>query len=91
MYTNDPGFYDFDPRSKETKTWYSLFSIRTYPWDTGTEEGDTYSFNTSATYPLKYFEQLTIDTIPDSTYVFRNHSETKVRSVSFWECRMRMP
>ena len=83
------GFYNFDPRSMDTKTWYDLFSIGTYPWDAGTEEGDTYSTNNTATYPTEYIEQLTIDTIPESTYVFRNPSGKKVRSVARWVCRMR--
>merc|ERR1712013_168125 len=37
------GFYDFDAINPMTDTWFREFTIETYPFDAGTEEGDTYA------------------------------------------------
>jgi Spondin_N len=84
------GFYDFDARNAATQTWFKSFTITTYPWDAGTEQGSTYSPDNMATSPKASIKQLTAATVP-STGVFLNTTTSMmgsktVKPVATWTC-----
>ena len=75
------GFYNVDMKSPFTSTWLRSISITVYPWDAGTETGDTYSLGNPPEMPHVAISQLTIDTIPNTTNVFLDPTETTVLPV----------
>jgi hypothetical protein len=84
------GFYNFDARNAATRTWLKSFTITTYPWDAGTEQGSRYSPDNSAQSPKAPIKQLTVDTVP-STGVFLNTTTMMmgpktVKPVATWMC-----
>jgi len=84
------GFYDFDAINDDTQTWYREFSVVTYPFDAGTEEGDTYGVNNVATNPLEPILRFGVNTVP-TTGVFLNDSEDDVLPVATWTCTLEQP
>jgi Spondin_N len=80
------GFYDFDARDTSTNTWYGEFLIETYPWDAGTETGDTYSFSNPAESSPHDIMRFTIDTVPATTRVFLSSDGSTVLPVAQWQC-----
>ena len=78
------GIYDYAPISA-SNTWYSEFTIETYPWDAGTEDGDTFSTENPATDPQVAILQLTKDTVPENG-VFLSPDMTTVLPVSRITC-----
>lgn len=82
------GFYDFDPRNATASLWLRSFTLATYPWDAGTETGDSYSLSNPSQVPQLPIQQLTIDTIPGTTLVFANASGTTVLPVAQWSCQL---
>jgi len=80
------GFYDFRPIDESTN-WYSKFVIDTYPWDAGTEEGDTFSGDNDATDPKEPIVRLTVDTVP-SNGVFLNSDKDEVLPMGRWTCSL---
>lgn len=79
------GFYDFDAINPLTQTWYRQFNIETFPFDAGTEEGNTYRLGNPPTNPQEPILRLDVDTVP-STGVFLNDSEDEVLPVAKWVC-----
>jgi len=79
------GFHDFNAINADTQTWYSQFSMTTYPYDAGTEEGDDYSGDNSATDPQEPVMRFDVNTVPN-TGVFLNDSEDDVLPVAMWTC-----
>jgi hypothetical protein len=58
------GFYNFPLINDSSDTWYESFEIESYPWDAGTDSGDTYlADNRPIDLPL-WIYQLTADTVP---------------------------
>jgi len=84
-FTGIPGFSPID----ETEgVWYESFEIHTYPWDAGTEMGDTYSLNNNAQVPPNPITQLTVDTVPENG-ILLDPSETTVLPVAVWSCTLK--
>lgn len=82
------GFYKVNPINKSSMVWYESFVIASYPWDAGTEEGDTFSGSNSAQNPKAPIMQLTKDTVPDNG-VFLNSEETEVLPMATWSCTLK--
>lgn len=78
------GFYDFNFIDPATDRWYERVVIETFPWDAGTDSGDTYEAPGDLTTPAYLITQLTPGTIPD-TGVFLS-SDGDVLPVSRWTC-----
>jgi len=84
------GFYDFDAINPDTQTWYREFSLATYPWDAGTEEGNNYSGNNAASNPQEPILLFDENTVP-STGVLLNDSGDDVLPVASWTCTLEQP
>lgn len=80
------GIYNFSPIHPELNVWYESFEIATYPFDAGTELGDTYSLNNSPQEPHIPIFQLTNETIPGDNGILLDESETVVRPMALWNC-----
>jgi hypothetical protein len=65
--------------------WYQNFTLTTFPWDAGTDDGDTYAAANQASNPQVGIFQLTTDSIPD-TNVFLNPTGDAVEPVATWTC-----
>eukprot|EP00548_Thalassiothrix_antarctica_P006805 CAMPEP_0194138202 /NCGR_PEP_ID=MMETSP0152-20130528/8053_1 /TAXON_ID=1049557 /ORGANISM="Thalassiothrix antarctica, Strain L6-D1" /LENGTH=366 /DNA_ID=CAMNT_0038835595 /DNA_START=21 /DNA_END=1117 /DNA_ORIENTATION=- len=84
------GFYDVNAINADTQTWYSEFTVTTYPWDAGTEEGDTFNPNNDATDPQGSISRLDVNTVP-STGVLLNAMQDDVLPMATWTCRLEDP
>eukprot|EP00533_Pseudo-nitzschia_delicatissima_P002600 CAMPEP_0116106304 /NCGR_PEP_ID=MMETSP0327-20121206/15563_1 /TAXON_ID=44447 /ORGANISM="Pseudo-nitzschia delicatissima, Strain B596" /LENGTH=265 /DNA_ID=CAMNT_0003598905 /DNA_START=32 /DNA_END=829 /DNA_ORIENTATION=+ len=78
------GLDSFSPRGPEGY-WYKTFDIATYPFDAGTEEGDTYSLDNEESVPHGPIYPLTRDTVPENG-VFLDPTGTTVLPVASWRC-----
>mmetsp|Transcript_57565 Transcript_57565/g.64384 ORF Transcript_57565/g.64384 Transcript_57565/m.64384 type:complete len:417 (+) Transcript_57565:189-1439(+) len=76
------GISNFSPIDREEQAWYESFEIATYPWDAGTEVGDTYSLDNAPQEPHVPIFQLTKETIPS------DRSGTEVRPMAVWSCTL---
>ena len=79
------GFYDFSLIDDASETWYESFEIESYPWDAGTDSGDTYLASNRPIEPPLWIYQLTSDTVPPSN-VFLDPSGSTVLPVAMWSC-----
>lgn len=79
------GFSNFNVLD-ESGFWYEAIVISTFPWDAGTDSGDTYASPNDATDPPENIFQLTVDTIPDTTNVFLSPTGDSVLPVAAWTC-----
>ena len=68
--------------------WLNSFTVNTYPWDSGTDSGTTYSARNQATKPQEDIYELVPETIPDSK-VFLSPDGTKVEPVAQWVCTLK--
>jgi len=82
------GFYDFDPRDPSSNTWYGEFIIETYPWDAGTETGDSYSLSNDPEPTNVPILRLDEETVPQSTGVFLSQDGMAVLPVAEWRCTL---
>ena len=57
------GIYNFNPMDTAQDYWYQSFKTATYPWDAGTEQGETYSTINEPGTPHHPILQLTKDTV----------------------------
>jgi len=80
------GFTDFSP--VENGMWLTSFSIETYPWDSGTDSGITYTSSNEATSPKEDIFQLVMEKLPSSN-VFLSPDKSTVEPVAQWACNMR--
>jgi len=81
------GFESFSPRG-QGGFWFKSFEIATYPFDAGTEMGDTYSINNDSESPHEPIVPLTKDTVPDSG-ILLDPSGTTVLPVMTWKCTLK--
>jgi hypothetical protein len=65
--------------------WFQSFEVATYPFDAGTETGDTYSINNDPESRHGPIYPLTKGTIPDSR-ILLDPTGTKVYPVAIWKC-----
>ena len=82
------GFYNVNMKNEFTSTWLRSIMITVYPWDSGTEMGDTYTLGNPSEMPHVPITQLTIDTIPNTTNVFLDPTETTVLPVGVFACTL---
>jgi hypothetical protein len=79
------GFYNLPLINNASDTWYESFEIESYPWDAGTDSGDTYLADNRPIDPPLWIYQLTADTVPP-TDVFLDPSGSTVPPVALWNC-----
>lgn len=80
------GFYDFNAVDDNTDTWYENFTIPLYPFDAGTEEGDTYETENLATFPKQPITRFTIDNV--SNRIFLNPEGNDILPVGKYTCNL---
>lgn len=78
------GFYDLEFIDPATDNWYERVVIETFPWDAGTDSGNTYEASDDLTIPAYLITQLTPGTIPDTGVFLSNDGD--VLPVSRWTC-----
>jgi len=78
------GFYNVLPVDAQ-QFWYESFEIETYPWDAGTETGETYSISNLPEDPHVPIFRLTKDTVPASG-ILLDPTGTEVLPVASWSC-----
>jgi len=81
------GFHDFDALNDQSQTWYKEFTIETFPYDAGTENGDTYIIDNSPTIPARLISQFTTDNVP-SNGVFLNKRRNDILPVAKYTCML---
>jgi len=81
------GFHDFDALNNITQTWYKEFTIETYPYDAGIEDGISYITANSPTIPAQPISQFTINNVPNSG-VFMNQEAIDILPVSKYTCTL---
>lgn len=68
--------------------WLSSFTVDSYPWDAGSENGSGYNGSNSATNPKVNSFRFTVDTVPTDTNVFLNTAGDDVLPVAQWSCTL---
>jgi len=81
------GFYNIHPVDESSDFWLQSFEIETFPWDAGTEQGDTFSGDNPAEDPHVSIFQLTKDTVP-ANGVLLNLEKTEVLPMATWSCAL---
>merc|ERR1712176_1723978 len=80
------GFHDFNAINEEKQTWYKEFTIETYPYDAGTEDGNTYEiFNeqTNPRQPITRFDKTNIQ-----NGIFMNPEGNDILPVASYTCTL---
>jgi len=80
------GFYDFSAVNEDKETWYRQFTIETYPYDAGTEDGNTYANYNSATRPQQPISQFTVNNAPNGIYL--NSDGNDILPVAKYTCTL---
>jgi len=81
------GFHDFNTVNEKSNTWYEEFIIPIYPFDAGTEDGETYNTVNSRTFPAEQISQFTVDNVPSSK-VFLNDKGDDILPVAMYTCTL---
>jgi hypothetical protein len=85
------GFYELKPfgRVERERLWYESFEIETFPWDAGTEKGDTFSLNNPAENPHVPVQQISVDTdtVPANGVLLSPDGAT-VLPMAKWSCQL---
>lgn len=85
------GIYNVDLIDRTTgsgsNVWYESFEIATYPWDAGTEQGDTYTINNNPEAEHRPIARLTKDTVPDNG-ILLNPDGTEVLPMAIVACTL---
>jgi len=68
--------------------WLSSFTVDSFPWDAGSENGNDYSGSNTATNPKVNSFRLTVDTVSNVTKVFLNPAGDGVSPVAQWKCTL---
>jgi hypothetical protein len=82
------GLSSFSPIDEANQVWYDSFEIASYPFDAGTETGNTYSTGNPAEDPPMEIFELTIDTVPNNG-ILLDESGTEVLPVAVWTCELK--
>jgi len=80
------GFYSFWLINENTATWYDHIKIQTYPWDAGTDSGDTYLARDSDLDPQLQIERFRNKNNVPPNGEFFGPSGDEVPVVAEWEC-----
>jgi len=67
--------------------WLQSFTVNSYPYDAGTENGSDYDCSNTATSPTAPISRFRLKNIP-STNVFLNTAKTGVLPVAQWSCTL---
>ena len=81
------GFYDFRLFNPATGTWWSNFTLNTFPFDAGTEKGTGYEIDNEAENPPLRIRRFTARS-PLDTGVFLSPDQSRVMHVATWKCRL---
>jgi len=79
------GFHDFNAVNEERGTWYREFTIETYPYDAGTENGDDYDVVNSPTIPPQPITQITSE---NASGIYTKTSGEDVLPVARYTCQL---
>jgi len=74
-------------RPIKNRKWLQNFTVETYPYDAGTENGDNYGCSNAATNPQETITQFTKDNVP-SNGIFLNQAEDDILPVARWSCTL---
>jgi len=82
------GFHDFNAVNERTNTWYQEFTIPIYPFDAGTEDGDTYTISNAPTVPIQPISQITVEYLQAkfTNKVFLNSMGDDIFPVGTYTC-----
>jgi Spondin_N len=78
------GFYLFDTKKEDTQTFWEAFKIRTYPWDAGSDSGDTYTAQDRDTDPPEFVTRIEVGNTVNE--IFLSPAGDQVRYLAEWEC-----
>jgi hypothetical protein len=83
------GFYNVKPivRKNGKVVWLESFEIETFPWDAGTETGDTFTGSNAKETPHRPIMQLTKATVPENG-VLLSPDRTEVLPMATWTCTL---
>lgn len=83
------GFYNVNPVDEDTMVWYETFEIATYPWDAGTEQGNTYAINNAPENPPVAISRLTKDSEQVSNNgILLSPDGEEVLPMASWKCEL---
>jgi hypothetical protein len=77
------GFYLFDVIDEYDRTFWERFRIKTYPWNAGTDAGDTYNSPDNDLDPPEVVHRMTNSNTPNGLFV---GPDGKVGPVAEWDC-----
>jgi Spondin_N len=78
------GFYLFDTLKEDTSTYYESFKIRTYPWDAGTDDGDSYTAQDRDTDPPGLITRIEVGNTVNG--IFLSPAGDTIPYLAEWEC-----
>ncbi|KAL7565324.1 hypothetical protein ACA910_014607 [Epithemia clementina (nom. ined.)] len=78
------GFYLLDVVDEYDRTYWHRIMIHTYPWDAGTDSGDTYMSVDQDMDPPANVERITSSNAPNG--IFLSPDGRSVRPVAEWDC-----
>ena len=78
------GFYLLDVIDEYDRTYWNRIMIHTYPWDAGTDDGDTYMSVDQDLDPPRNIERITTKNAPHG--IFLAPDGRSVRPVAEWDC-----
>jgi len=82
------GFHDFNAVNERRKVWYQKFTIETYPYDAGTEDGDVYdNLDNPASDPQRPISEITKNNAPGDG-IYLNADGTTVLPVAKYTCTL---
>mmetsp|Transcript_18767 Transcript_18767/g.28553 ORF Transcript_18767/g.28553 Transcript_18767/m.28553 type:complete len:188 (-) Transcript_18767:139-702(-) len=85
------GYYSVDFVNSETGTWYSEVEISTYPWDAGTEEGDSFDTENDDTDPHEAILRFGPSTVPSNGVFLNSAGGDDVLPMASWRCTLQGP
>jgi Spondin_N len=78
------GFYLFNTFKEDTLTYWDSFKVRTYPWDAGTDDGDSYTAQPRDTDPPGLITRIEKDNTVNG--IFLNAAGDTIPYLAEWEC-----
>lgn len=78
------GFYLFNTVKDEQQTFWESFMLKSFPWDAGTNDGDTYEAPSRDTDPPLPIVRIDVENTQNE--IFKSPLGDKVRHLAEWEC-----
>jgi Spondin_N len=84
------GFRNFNAANSGAQRWLQSFTLETFPWDAGTEKGDTYNPSNDAESPPARITRFTTSNIrPTRVFVSTTpEGKSQILPVATWECKL---